>query len=170
MWLLPFSLTKPPLHPFSLFFCFFAGFEDPKQLIFLWMDIFRFCHHFLVCLSLFLSLLPPSFPSPSSPTTAGDTHICGPTEFFFSIRHYHSPHFFSSWGGKSKSTHFGCFSMHTDFAGRLARWVLSPPFCEGSHLASLPAKSVYCFDPMNWMQFNSPPYGLKMSGEWNSLT
>ena len=35
------------------------------------MDIFRLCHHFLVCLSLFLSLLPPSFPWPSSPTTSG---------------------------------------------------------------------------------------------------
>ena len=62
-----FPSLSHPLPP-SNFSSFLTGFEDPKGLEVIQMRFFRFSNHFLVCFSLFLSPLPPSFPWPSSPT------------------------------------------------------------------------------------------------------
>ena len=61
----------------------------------------------------------------------------------------------------------GVFIAHTIF-WKPHKMAPLPHFLWGSHLVRLPENCVCNKNPPNQMQFDSPSYELKISGEWNS--
>ena len=96
------------------------------------------------------------------------THSTKKIEIFFRnfhVREFHSPDISSPYGGELIRIQFMGSKQHTDFAGRLARWLPSQKGGERTHLASLPAKSVCIEKHPKWVQIDLPPQELKKYGE-----
>ena len=75
----------------------------------------------------------------------------------FQVGEFHSPDIFSPYGGELNHIQFMGSKQYTDFAGRFARWLPSQKGGGRTHLASLPAKSVYIEKHPKWVLFDLPP-------------